>query len=149
ILTSSVERVASLAVGTVESVSPDEIHVILDTDAPQTVALNTGVPAAFPRVNAYVLIPNESGAGVGLLVFLWVERSPFPRRPGLKDFGLVDLPFPLRKLYVTPVGTLRIRPIDSDEPSSDIYELQRGVAAFPTVGDAVLLPTDEQLRAII
>lgn len=148
-MTSSVERVASLTIGTVESVSPDEIHVILDIDAPQTVALNTGVPAAFPRVNAYVLIPNESGAVVGLVVFLGVERSPFPRRTGLKDFGLVDLPFPLRKLHVTPVGTLRIRPLDPDEPSSDIYELERGVAAFPTVGDAVLLPTDEQLRAII
>src|SRR5689334_9318952 len=108
-MTTWIERAASLVVGTVESVSADEIHVILDIDAPQAVALNAGVPTPFPRVNGYVLIPNEGGAVVALVVFLGVERSPFPRRVGLKDFGLIDLPFPLRRMHVTPLGMLRER----------------------------------------
>ena len=40
----------------------------------------------------------ESGAVVGLIVWLGIERSQFPKRTGLKDFGLVDLPFPLRPI---------------------------------------------------
>jgi DNA helicase HerA-like ATPase len=145
LMTSPIERVAALTVGTVESVSPDEIRVILDVDAPQTVALNAGTPAGFPRVNGYVLIPNEAGAVVGLIVFLGVERSPFPKRTGLKDFGLIDLPFPLRKLHVTPVGTLRFR----QSELGGVYDLARGVASFPSVGDPVLIPTIEQLTAIV
>lgn len=146
-MTTPIERIASLTVGFIESVSPDEIHVILDIDAPQTIALNAGVPTGFPRVNGYVIIPNESGAVVGLVVFLGVERSPFPRRTGLKDFGLVDLPFPLRKLHVTPLGTLKLRQSPGEEQHS--YFLERGVVTFPSVGDPVLLPTAEQLRSIV
>jgi len=108
--------------------------------------LNTGVPLPFPRVNGYVLIPNETGAVVALVVFLGVERSPFPRRVGLKDFGLIDLPFPLRRMHVTPLGTLRER---ADVEGSGRYLLTRGVSAFPSVGDPVLLPSEEQLRSIV
>ena len=146
-MTSPVEQLAALAIGTVESVSPGEIRVILDVEAPQTVALNTGVPMGFPRVNGYVLIPSEGGSIVGLIIFLGVERSPFPRRVGLKDFGLIDLPFPLRKLHVTPLGTLRRR--SSPMQGQHEYRLERGVATFPSVGDPVLIPTSDQLRSII
>lgn len=38
-MTTWIERAASLVVGTVESVAADEIHVTIDTDAPQAVAL--------------------------------------------------------------------------------------------------------------
>lgn len=146
-MTAPVERIAALAVGTVESVSPAEIRVILDVDAPQNIALNTGIPTGFPRVNGYVLIPGESGSIVGLVVYLGVERSPFPRRTGLKDFGLIDLPFPLRRLHVTPLGTLRIRTRAREGQHS--YALERGVGSFPSVGDPVLMPTPGQLRAIV
>src|SRR5690242_2044183 len=105
-MTTAIERIATLTVGTVESVAPGEIKVLLELDAPQDTALNTGTPTRFPRINGYVLIPNESGAVVGLVVWLGVERSAFPKRTGLKDFGLIDLPFPLRKMTLTPVGTL-------------------------------------------
>ncbi|MEO8379953.1 MAG: DUF87 domain-containing protein [Acidobacteriota bacterium] len=144
-MTSPVDRIAALCVGTVESVSPDEIHVILDVDAPQSVALNAGTPTGFPRINGYVLIPSGAGAVVGLIVFLGVERSAFPKRTGLKDFGLIDLPFPLRKLHVTPVGTLRFQ--DSNRGLHHV--LSRGVAVFPSVGDPVLIPTIEQLTSIV
>lgn len=142
-----IEQIAALTVGTVESVSPSEIWVLLEPNAPQTTALNTGVPTGFPRINGYVLIPNETGAVVGLVVWLGVERSQFPKRMGLKDFGLVDLPFPLRKISLTPLGTL----IASKRSGSgeNAYRLERGVSAFPSVGDVAQLPTAEQLRSII
>jgi DNA helicase HerA-like ATPase len=142
-----IEQIASLTVGTVESVSPSEIKILLDTNAPQATALNTGVPTGFPRINSYLLIPNESGAVVGLIVWLGVERSSFPKRIGMKDFGLIDLPFPLRKVIITPLGTLTVR--KDQENNENIYELERGVLAFPSVGDLALLPTAKQLRGIV
>jgi len=142
-----IDQIASLVIGTVESVSPSEIKVILEPNAPQATALNTGVPTGFPRINGYVLIPNETGAVVGLVVWLGVERSQFPKRTGLRDFGLVDLPFPLRKIAITPLGTLRS--VKGTRDSGNTYHLSRGVSAFPSVGDAVQLPTAEQLGSII
>ncbi len=145
-MTTPVDSLARLVAGTVESVSPREIHVLLELDAPQATALNTGVPTAFPRINGYVLIPNEEGATVGYIVWIGIERSPFPKRAGLQDFGLVDLPFPLRKMTVSPVGTLTwMRSRDGGVK----YELARGVVAFPSVGDQVLMPTAEQVAAIV
>jgi hypothetical protein len=144
-LTSAVEQGAALTVGTVESVAPDEIRVLLELDAPQATALNVGEPIRFPRINGFLLIPNEAGALVGVVTWLGVERSPYPKRTGLRDFGLVDLPFPLRKLTVVPLGTL----VGPSEASVRKYELRRGVASFPSVGDPVLLPTAEQLRSLV
>lgn len=103
------------------------------------------MPTRFPRINGFILIPNESGALVGLVSWLGVERAAYPKRTGLRDFGLVDLPFPLRKMSVNPVGTLRIRTGEG----AVSYELERGVSVFPSVGDPVALPTREQLRAIV
>ncbi|MDL1961076.1 MAG: DUF87 domain-containing protein [Deltaproteobacteria bacterium] len=142
-----IEQIAALTIGTVESVSPSEIKVLLEPNAPQATALNTGVPTGFPRINGYVLIPNETGAVVGLVVWLGVERSQFPKRTGLKDFGLVDLPFPLRKISLTPLGTLLATKRAGG--GENAYRLERGVSAFPSVGDAAQLPTAEQLRSII
>jgi len=145
-MSTPVERLANLVVGSVESVAPDEILVLLELDAPQATALNTGTPTAFPRLNGYVLIPNEAGATVAYIAWIGIERSPYPKRSGLKDFGLIDLPFPLRKMSVSPVGTLAVR---RDRKTREAkYELLRGVAAFPSVGDQVFIPTPEQVKAI-
>ncbi|NIA09616.1 MAG: DUF87 domain-containing protein [Nitrospiraceae bacterium] len=134
-------------IGTVESVSADRIEVLLDPEAPQATALNTGSPAGFPRINGYVLIPNESGATVGLISSVRIERLPYPKRVGTqRDFGLVDLPFPARLLILTPLGTLVARPSANHEVR---LEVRRGVDVFPSVGDPVLLPTNDQLRAIV
>ncbi len=142
-----IEQVAALTIGTVESVSPSRIEVLLEPNAPQATALNTGIPSGFPRINGHLLIPNETGAVVGLIVGLGIERSAFPKRTGLKDFGLVDLPFPLRKIALTPLGTLvAIRDVSSGKNG---YRLERGVSAFPSVGDPAQLPTAEQLKSII
>lgn len=141
------ERTATLVIGTIESVAPSEFRVQLDTDAPQATALNTGAPVPFPRINSYVLVPGQGGAVVGQVSWIGIERSQFPKRKGLKDFGLVDLPFPMRRLVVTPVGTLRVR-VDHVR-GEERFELERGVGLFPSVGDPVSLPTARQLKAII
>ena len=115
------EEIAGLTIGSVEAVSPAEIRAVLDIDAPQTTALNNGVPTGFPRLNSYVLLPNEGGAVVGLVVWLGIERSAFPKRVGLKDFGLIDLPFPIRKVSLTPVGTLVLVSEDQADGLGHIY----------------------------
>lgn len=51
----------SMKIGNVDFVSPDEIKVLLDLDAPSDVALNSGVPRPFPRINSYVLVSGEGG----------------------------------------------------------------------------------------
>ncbi len=139
---SPLEFQESLEIGQVDFVSPDEIKVQLNIDAPENVALSTGKPRTFPRINGYVLIHTEEGYVVGQIEWITVEKSPYPKRRGLSDFGLVDLPFPLRKMSVNPLGVLK-------EKGDEGYSFRRGVSSFPSVGDNVLLPTDEQLKAII
>lgn len=146
-MTTPIERLSNLVVGSVESVAPDEVRILLELDAPYATALNTGTPTAFPRINGYVLIPNEAGATVAYISWIGIERSPYPKRSGLKDFGLIDLPFPLRKMSVSPIGTLTSR--REHTSGSTQYELSRGVLAFPSVGDQVLMPTPDQIGAIV
>jgi len=136
----------SLRIGTVEYVSPNEIKVLLDIEAPNSVALNTGTPHPFPRVNSYVLIPSDDGYMIGQVVWLTIERSAYPKRRGMKDFGLVDLPYPLRKMSLNPLGTLS-KSIDSE--AKEYYKFRRGADALPSVGDSVMLPTQQQLRSIV
>jgi len=142
---SPLEYAESLHIGTLEFVSPNEIKVSLDIEAPESVALNAGRPRPFPRVNSYVLIPSGDGYLVGQVEWLTIERSAYPKRRGMKDFGLVDLPYPLRKMGLNPLGTLR-RKIHKGE---DSFHFRRGADAFPSVGDSVLLPTQKQLRSIV
>lgn len=137
------EQAGSLRIGTVDFVSPDEIKVALDIEAPEAVALNTGGPRPFPRVNSYLLVPVDAGFLVGQTEWITVERSPFPKRRGMQDFGLVDLPYPLRRLRLNPLGTLRMGPNDGG------YVFRRGADALPSVGAAVVLPTESQLRSIV
>lgn len=138
---SPVEHSASLRIGAVEFISPDEIKVGLDLEAPDGIAANAGIPRAFPRINSYVLVATDSGHIVAQVEWIAVERSPFPKRKGFQDDGLVDLPFPLRKMRVNPLGILK--------NIGDTFVFKRGVQGFPSVGEPVLIPTDEQLRAII
>ncbi|MCU1302010.1 MAG: putative ATPase [Candidatus Sulfotelmatobacter sp.] len=140
------EYIESLRVGTVDFVSPDEIKVALDIEAPESVALNAGGPRPFPRVNSYVLIPVDDGYLVGQIEWLIVERSAFPKRRGMQDFGLVDLPYPLRKMSLNPLGTLRKI---STKAEQEQYGFRRGADALPSIGTGVFLPTDEQLRSIV
>lgn len=137
----------SLRIGTIDFVSPDEIKVLLDIEAPDGVALNTGTPRPFPRINGYVLIPSDDGHLVAQVEWITIERSQYPKRKGMQDFGLVDLPYPLRKMSLNPLGVLAYE--SKDAKHNDVYRFRRGVESYPTVGDAVLLPTQNQLRAIV
>lgn len=139
------DHLRNLTIGTVDYVSPNEIKVMLDTSAPQNTALNTGTPSLFPRINGFVLIPNEVGALVGLISWIGVEHSQYPKRKGYKDFDLIDLPFPLRKMSITPMGTLK----QEGKIKDKTYKLERGVYSFPSIGDTVILPTDIQLKSIV
>lgn len=137
----------SLRIGTIDFVSPDEIKVLLDIEAPDGVALNTGMPRPFPRINGYVLIPSDEGHLVAQVEWITIERSQYPKRKGMQDFGLVDLPYPLRKMSLNPLGVLAYEGKDTE--GNDTYRFRRGVESYPTVGDAVLLPIQNQLRAIV
>ena len=137
----------SLRIGTIDFVSPDEIKVLIDIEAPDGVALNTGTPRPFPRINGYVLIPSDEGHLVAQVEWITIERSQYPKRKGMQDFGLVDLPYPLRKMSLNPLGVLAYE--GKDTKGNDAYRFRRGVESYPTVGDAVLLPTQNQLRAIV
>ena len=139
--TVSSHEIYNSSIGTVESVSPDAIKVLLDIEAPQSTSINTGIPQAFPRINGFLLIPNEGGAIIGLITWIGIEYSPYPKRKGYKDFDLVDLPFPLRKLSLSPVGVLKEK--------GNGYEVERGIYSYPSVGDLVIVPNQEQLKAIV
>ena len=140
-LSSPLDYASSLRIGTVIFVSPDEVKVQLEIDSPDSVALNTTTPRGFPRINSYLLVPCDSGYLVGQVQWITIENSEYPKRKGLRDFGLIDLPFPMRKFSLAPLGCLQ--KIDMG------FVFHRGVEAFPSVGDTVILPTDEQLQAIV
>lgn len=145
-MTSVIQALGGRIIGTIESVTVDRIDVVLDLDAPQVTALNSGLPNPFPRINGYVLIPNESGATVGMTSAVRVARLPLPKRRDIQqDLGLVDLPSQSRLMNLIPLGTLRM---DSRGVSQRL-EMRRGVDVFPAVGDPVLLPDSEQLAAIV
>lgn len=138
----SFDGLRNLAIGTVETVSTSEIRILLDINAPENTALNTGEPTLFPKINGYVLIPNEAGSLVCIISWIGIEGSTYPKRKGFKDFDLVDLPFPLRKMSVSPLGIIKTE-IDNH------YKIDRGVYSYPSVGDSVVLPTRKQLEAIV
>jgi DNA helicase HerA-like ATPase len=139
------DQLRNLSIGTVDYVSPAEIRVLLETDAPRNMALNTGIPNLFPRINGFVLIPNEVGALVGTISWLGIEHSQYPKRKGFKDYDLIDLPFPLRKMAISPIGTLK----SEIRNKATYYKLERGIYSFPSIGDIVVLPKDDQLKSII
>lgn len=141
------ENAESMKIGSVDFVSPSEIRVLLDLDAPSDVALNAGTPRPFPRVNTYVLVPAEGGFLVAQIEWITIERAQFPKRREMKDFGVLDLPYPLRKMSVIPIGVLHEKWHECIAWAT--YEFSRGIEVFPTVGDPVLLPTRNQLRYIV
>ena len=141
-----IENIANRQIGVVEAISPVDIKVNLDIEAPHSIAMGAGNPQLFPRLNGFLLIPCESGFIVGRIGWLSIEPSPYPKRKGMKDFGILDLPFPSRKLKLNMLGVLFK---NSESNSSKKYKFTRGVNSFPALGDSVLLPDKEQLRSII
>ena len=144
-MTSLIDTLGGRVVGTVEEVATDRISVLLDPEAPRATALNTGTPAGFPRINGYVLIPNENGSTVCVISSIHIEHHRVPNRRRPRDVDLVDLPLSSRIMGLTPLGTLKARSIRGKLS----FEVRRGVDVFPSVGDPVHLPGRGQLRAIV
>lgn len=140
---SPLEEASGLQIGVVETVSADEIEIALDIEAPESLATSVGTPRPFPRINDYLLLPLDADLLVGQIGRMTVKRSAFPKRRGMRDFGLVDLPFPLRRISLNPLGTLEHR------NAADTYRFKRGTNALPPVGTPVVLPTALQLRSIV
>lgn len=136
------DQLRNLTIGSLDFVSPTEFKILLDFNAPRNTAINQGIPTLFPKVNGFVLIPNEIGAIVAVISWIRIEYSEYPKRKGMKDFDLIDLPFPLRKMSVNPLGILK-----NDPQKGHVFE--RGIYNYPSVGDVVILPTPEQLEAIV
>ena len=66
---------------------------------------------------AMYLIPNDDGYLVGQVEWLTIEPSPYPKRRGMMDFGLVDLPYPLRKLKLIPLAPYEKKLIEKGNES--------------------------------
>lgn len=142
-----ISSLESMQIGTVDFVSPDELKVLLDIDAPNDVALNSGTPRPFPRINNYVLVSCEGGFLVAQIEWITIERSQYPKRKGIQDFGIIDLPYPLRKMSIMPLGMLK-EYVDPKNQQGH-YLFSRGIEMFPTVGDPVIIPSQKQLKAIV
>lgn len=140
---SASEQLSSVRIGTVQYVAPDQIRATLDSEAPESVALNTGEPRPFPRVNGYLLITVDADHLVGQVEWITAEQTASPLQRGRRDTQLVDLPKSLRRLRINPLGMLR------NSPTTNEYLFQRGAEALPSVGAAVILPSESQLKAII
>lgn len=134
-------------IGEVESVTAASLGVAIDPEAPHGVALGSGIPVRFPQVNGLVVIPTDDGSVVGIIHSIGIVPSDYPKRPGMRDYGLIDLPFPTRRLGVTPLGVLRMS--GYSESGEARFAIDRGVLTPPTVGAAVLLPTDRELSAVL
>ena len=146
-MSSPFEVSAGRTVGVVKSVTADMIEMLIDSSAPRTTALNAGTPVGFPRINGYLLIPNEFGSTVCVITAVRIERQPYPKHKRMQNADLVDLTFQVRLAKLTPLATLTST--HRDEFGGQDFKLQRGVDVFPSVGDPVLLPTDAQLRTVV
>lgn len=137
-MTSPIDFQAGLTVGTVESVSPDSIEVVLVHDAPHGTALNARLPTRFPRLNGFVVVPSETGAVLALISWIGVERDGRANRPTPRD--LVEVASARRRIRLIPLATAI--------SGEDGVQIRRGVLLFPTVGDPVHLPTPDLLKAL-
>lgn len=139
---SPIQESSGLVIGSVDYVAPDKITVVIDAHAPESIALNTGFPRPFPRVNGYLVIVAEDGVLVGQVDWITSKRSLFLGKHGMKDSGLIDLPNPTRHLCLNPLGMLK-------ENADGRLILQRGTPGLPPVGALVAQPTDVQLRSVL
>ena len=101
--TTPIEHIESLRVGSVIFVSPSEIKIRLDAEAPDSVALNTGLPVKFPRVNNYLIIPSDCAYVVCQVV--WAQLVQVEVGSSF-DKSIVGLPRSSRILSLSPLGML-------------------------------------------
>lgn len=134
---------SSQVIGIVESVSPRELRVGLLDEAPGATSLNAGFAQRFPRINSWVLVPSEVGFLVGLITWIGIDTAPLPQRTR-DDSAFLEVPYPRRRMTVTPLGTLRW----NSRSGAAKPDLVRGIVSYPSVGEPVFVPDTEQLRTI-
>lgn len=138
--TTLVESVEARRIGSVIYVSPNEVKIRLDFDSPESVALNTGTPVLFPKVNSYLLIPGDCSQLVCQVT--WAELSDQGHYGPKGDKTFVALPFASRLLSLSPLGML-------SKTDKGQYKFSRGADSLPAIGEQVLLPTVDQVKAIV
>lgn len=120
-------------IGIVDSVSVNEIKGFLLDEAPQSISILEGNVNFFPRINSYLVIPNETGWLVGMISWIGYNHAVANNE--------VNLPKGQRMIYLNIMGhiieTLR----------GLVFE--RGAFSLPTVGDSILIPSIEQMDAVI
>lgn len=120
-------------VGVVDSVSASEVKGYLLDSAPQNVALSLGGLSLFPRVNGFLMIPNETGNLVGMVNWIGFNH--------MATGNDVDLPKGSRMVSMSILGHIEHR--------LNGVAFERGAFSLPTVGDQILLPSEVELEAII
>ncbi len=120
-------------IGIVDSVSANEIKGFLLDEAPQSISILEGNVTFFPRINSYLVIPNETGWLVGMISWIGYNHAVANNE--------VNLPKGQRMIYLNIMGhiveTLR----------GLIFE--RGAFSLPTVGDSILVPSIAQMDAVV
>lgn len=120
-------------IGIVDSVSANEIKGFLLDEAPQSISILEGNVNFFPRINSYLVIPNETGWLVGMISWIGYNHVVANNE--------VNLPKGQRMIYLNIMGhiieTLR----------GLVFE--RGAFSLPTVGDSILIPSIEQMDAVV
>ncbi|MBE8233382.1 MAG: ATP-binding protein, partial [Endozoicomonadaceae bacterium] len=151
----AIQGLEQLDVGIVEKVSHSGIEVVLNSDAPHNLALNTGTPTVFPRINSHLLIPNEHGYLVGSVSSLDIvkDNTNLNTHKGKRE-DILGIPPSKRKLYLVPLGILKgTRKQQEGSSGKNVYHIEyrmeRGTITFPTIGDAVHIPTRRQLESIL
>lgn len=119
-------------VGIVDSVSAYEIKAFLLDSAPRNVALSGGI-SFFPRINGFLIIPNETGSLVGMITWIGYNHQ--------KSENEVELPKGLRMISLTILGHI------ANTLKGKVFE--RGAFSLPTVGDQIVLPNEEELELIV
>lgn len=120
-------------IGIVDSVSANEIKGFLLDEAPQSISILEGNVTFFPRINSYLVIPNETGWLVGMISWIGYNHAIANNE--------VNLPKGQRMIYLNIMGhiveTLRG------------LMFERGAFSLPTVGDSILMPSIEQIDAVV
>ncbi|GHN40357.1 ATP-binding protein [Lactobacillus delbrueckii] len=125
-------KTSERCVGIVDSVSSPEVKAFLLDEAPSNVAISYGTFSLFPRINGYLVIPNETGLLVGITTWIGYNHVNVQND--------VDLPKGTRMVYLSILGHI--------ENTLTGKKFERGVFSLPTVGDQVLLPTEKELELI-
>ncbi|MDD7636360.1 MAG: ATP-binding protein [Clostridiales bacterium] len=120
-------------VGIVDSVSASEVKGYLLDSAPQNVALSLGGLSLFPRINGFLMIPNETGNLVGMVNWIGFNH--------MATSNDVNLPKGSRMISMSILGHIEHR--------LNGVAFVRGSFSLPTVGDQILLPSEIELEAII